>query len=158
MKPEEQAVAKWLAERAERGYEHHGGPCCCPGPQDGNPFCGCKMVFVVRVGSSFYKIDRKYIPTGEELSAKLIEPDSYLRDGTPVYGERWKFDLDIIDIGPNKIEVMKELRKHSNLELKTVVELLKQPLPIMVLHDEYDRSVNTLVQKLTEAGATVKIV
>jgi ribosomal protein L7/L12 len=66
------------------------------------------------------------------------------------------FVVVLTEVGQRKIEVVKELRDLTDLDLKEIVEMLRD-LPVSVLGTETRKEAIRAKKRLTRSGATVRI-
>lgn len=48
----------------------HTGPCCCMGPQNGEPRCPCAMNYVVRMPSGYYEMSE--VPDPDNSCIRVV--------------------------------------------------------------------------------------
>ena len=64
---EQIAIRQWLSKPAP-----YFGACGCMGPQNGEPFCPCKMRMVEKVNGDYYLIKEHRSPEGITHSAEKV--------------------------------------------------------------------------------------
>ena len=74
----------------------------------------------------------------------------------PVEEEKTEFDVELTEIGPNKVKVIKVVREATSLGLKEAKELVDSA-PKMVKTGISKEEADEIVAKLKEAGATTEV-
>jgi ribosomal protein L7/L12 len=68
------------------------------------------------------------------------------------------FNINLIDIGPNKINAIKAVRESVlGIGLKEAKDLVESPLPVTVIHECNFEQAQMFKKKFTDLGATVEI-
>ena len=74
----------------------------------------------------------------------------------PAEEEKTEFEVRIVEIGPNKINVIKAVREVTSLGLREVKELVESA-PAAVREDAPKDEADSIKSKLEEAGAVVEV-
>ena len=74
----------------------------------------------------------------------------------PVEEEKSEFEVRIVEIGPNKINVIKAVREVTSLGLREAKELVESA-PAAVREDAPKDEADSIKSKLEEAGAVVEV-
>ncbi len=76
--------------------------------------------------------------------------------GAPAEEEKSEFEVRIVEIGPNKINVIKAVREVTSLGLREAKELVESA-PAAVKEDAPKDEADSIKAKLEEAGAVVEV-
>ena len=74
----------------------------------------------------------------------------------PAEEEKTEFEVRIVEIGPNKINVIKAVREVTSLGLREAKELVESA-PAAVREDAPKDEADSIKSKLEEAGAVVEV-
>jgi large subunit ribosomal protein L7/L12 len=77
-------------------------------------------------------------------------------DGAPAEEEQSEFEVNIQEIGPNKINVIKAVREVTSLGLREAKELVESA-PVRVKEGVAKEEADETKSKLEEAGAVVQV-
>ncbi|MBM9459284.1 ribosomal protein L7/L12 [Nocardioides sp. zg-536] len=102
------------------------------------------LLFVLNAGRLLDPDWRRFVVTGlfpERVEAQYCQPGEH--------------SVELVAVGPRHVEVIKALREVDDLDLVEAKALLK--VPAVVVEDLSADSAAAVAKRLTEAGATVRV-
>jgi len=111
---------------------------------------------VLQLAELVKALEEKFGVTAAAPVAVAAAPGAAAPAAAEAAEEKTEFTVVLKEIGPNKIQVIKEVRAATNLGLKEAKELVESA-PKPVVENVPKEQAEELKQKLEAAGATVEI-
>jgi len=111
---------------------------------------------VLQLAELVKALEEKFGVTAAAPVAVAAAPGAAAPAAAEAAEEKTEFTVVLKEIGPNKIQVIKEVRAATNLGLKEAKELVESA-PKPVVENVPKEQAEELKQKLEAAGATVEV-
>ena len=115
-----------------------------------------KEMNVVDLADLVKSLEDEFGVTAAAPVAVAAAPSAGEAAAAPAEEEKSEFEVRIVEIGPNKINVIKAVREVTSLGLREAKELVESA-PAAVKEDAPKDEADSIKAKLEEAGAVVEV-